>query len=54
MTEVTVTDGERPARAIAFTEVEGDSIVRQVEYWTTAYEPAQWRADLVERIDPVP
>ncbi len=54
VTEFTVTDGERPARAIAISEVAGDAIERQVEYWTVAYEPAEWRADLVDRIDPVP
>ena len=39
---------------VAISEVDGDEIVRQIEYWTVAYEPADWRADLVEPIDPVP
>jgi limonene-1,2-epoxide hydrolase len=54
VSEVTVSDGERPARVVAFSEVEGEAIVRQIEYWPDAYEPAEWRADLVERIQPVP
>lgn len=52
--ELTVTDGEQRARAIAFSEVEGERIVRQVEYWPEAYEPPSWRAGLVERIEPIP
>ena len=54
VSEVTVSDGEQPARVVAFSEVEGEAIVRQIEYWPAAYEPAEWRADLVERIQPVP
>jgi limonene-1,2-epoxide hydrolase len=54
VSECTVTDGEQSARVIALSEVNGDSIVRQVEYWVTSYESADWRSDLVERIDPVP
>lgn len=50
VTELTVTDGERSARAIVFSEVADDSIIRQVEYWPEAYEPPAWRADLVERL----
>jgi predicted ester cyclase len=54
VTELTVTDGERAARAIVFSEVADNRIIRQVEYWPEAYEPADWRADLVERIERVP
>ena len=54
VTELTVTDGEQSARAIVFSEVAGDRIIRQVEYWPEAYEPPAWRADLVEPIEPVP
>ena len=54
VSECTVTDGEHSARVVAISEVEGDEIVRQIEYWTVAYEPAEWRADLVERVEPVP
>lgn len=54
VSECTVTDGEQSARVVAFSDFEGDRIVRQIEYWVLAYEPADWRADLVERIEPVP
>jgi hypothetical protein len=54
VTELTVSDGEQAARAIFISEVEGDRITRQVEYWPTRYEPAEWRAGLVERIEPLP
>ena len=54
ITELTVTDAEQSARAIFISDVAGDRIARQVEYWPEAYEPPGWRADLVERIDPIP
>lgn len=54
VTELTVSDGEEAARAILISEVAGDRITRQVEYWPEAYDPPEWRADLVERIEPVP
>lgn len=54
VSECTVTDGAQAARVVAISEVEGDRITRQIEYWTVAYEPADWRADLVDPIEPVP
>lgn len=54
VTELTVTDGEQTAQAIVFSEVAHENIIRQVEYWPEAYEPPVWRADLVERIEPIP
>ncbi len=54
VSEVTVSDGVQSARAIVFSEVVGDQIVRQVEYWPTAYEPPADRAHLVQRIPPLP
>ncbi len=54
VSEVTVTDGVQSARVIAFSEVAGGQIARQVEYWLAAYEPPADRADLVTRIPPVP
>jgi limonene-1,2-epoxide hydrolase len=54
VTEFTASDGDVAARAIAFAETAGDSIVRLVEYWLDAYEPPDWRADLVVRIDGIP
>jgi ketosteroid isomerase-like protein len=41
-------------RAVAFSDVAGERIARQVEYWPEAYEPPAWRADFVERIEPIP
>jgi hypothetical protein len=49
-----VTDGLQTARVVAFSDVVDDQIVRQVEYWPTAYEPSADRADLVQRILPLP
>jgi limonene-1,2-epoxide hydrolase len=46
VSEVTVTDGEQSARLVSFSEVVGDQIVRQVEYWPTAYDPRPGREDL--------
>jgi limonene-1,2-epoxide hydrolase len=46
VSEVTVTDGEQSARAVVFSDIAGDRIVRQVEYWPTAYEPLPGREDL--------
>jgi limonene-1,2-epoxide hydrolase len=52
--EVTVTDGEQSARVVAFSELEGGHIARQIEYWPTAYEPMPGREDLTRPIDRVP
>jgi hypothetical protein len=46
VTEATVSDGEQSARVIAFSELVGDLIVRQVEYWPAPYEPRPDRAGL--------
>ena len=54
VSEVTVTDGVQSARVIALSDVTDGQIARHVEYWPTAYEPPADRADLVERIAPVP
>ena len=54
VTELTASDGEQSARAIFISELGGDRIACQVEYWPVAYEPPAWREDLAERIEPVP
>lgn len=54
VSEVTVTDGEQSARVVAFSEFAGNLIIRQVEYWPTAYEPMPGREDLTRRIDRIP
>jgi ketosteroid isomerase-like protein len=54
VSEATVSDGEQEARVIAFSEVDGDRIARQVEYWPEAYEPPAWRRDLTQSVAPIP
>lgn len=46
VSEVTVSDGQQSARLVAFSEIAGDQIVRQVEYWPTAYDPPPGRDHL--------
>ena len=54
VSEVTVSDGEQSALVVAFSDVDGDQIVRQVEYWPAAYDPMPGREDLMELIERVP
>ena len=54
VSEVTVTDGEQSARVVAFSDVVGEHIVHQVEYWPTAYDPPLGREDLTSPIERVP
>lgn len=54
VSEVTVTDGEQSARVVSFSEVAGDHIVRQVEYWPVAYDPPAGREDLTVPGDRIP
>ena len=54
VSEVTVSDGDQSARVVAFSDVDADQIIRQVEYWPSAYEPMPGREDLMEPIDRVP
>lgn len=48
VSEVTVSDGEQTARLVAFSDLEGGLIARQVEYWPTGYDPLEGREDLTE------
>ena len=54
VSEVTVSDGDQSARVVTFSDVDNDQIVRQVEYWPTAYDPRPGRDDLTQPIDRVP
>lgn len=54
VSEVTVTDGQQSARLVAFSEIEGGEIVRQIEYWPVSYDPLPGRGDLTRPIDRVP
>jgi limonene-1,2-epoxide hydrolase len=54
VSEVTVTDGEQSARVVVFSEIDGEHIVRQVEYWPTPYDPLPGREDLTRPIERIP
>jgi hypothetical protein len=54
VSEVTVTDGEQSARVIAFSDIDGDLVVRQVEYWPTAYDPPPGRESLTRPTERIP
>jgi limonene-1,2-epoxide hydrolase len=54
VSEVTVTDGEQAARVIAFSEIDGDHITHQVEYWPGAYDPPPGREDLTHPTERIP
>jgi limonene-1,2-epoxide hydrolase len=54
VSEVTVSDGEQSARVVAFSELDGGRIARQVEYWPISYDPLPGREDLTRPIDRVP
>ncbi len=52
--EVTVTAGEGSARVVAFSELDGEQIAHQVEYWPTAYESLPGRGDLTRPTERIP
>jgi limonene-1,2-epoxide hydrolase len=54
VSEVTVTDGEQSARVVAFSDISGENIIRQVEYWPTAYDPLPGREDLTRPTERLP
>ncbi len=54
VSEVTVTDGEQSARVVAFSDIHGGHVVRQVEYWPTPYDPLPGRDDLTRPIERIP
>lgn len=54
VSEVTVTDGEQSARVVVFSDVEGEHVAYQVEYWPTAYDPQPGRQDLTRLTKRVP
>lgn len=54
VSEVTVTDGEQSARVVAFSEIEGQRVVRQVEYWPGAYDPPPGREHLTRPTERIP
>lgn len=54
VSEVTVSDGEQSARVVAFSEIYGDHIKHQIEYWPIAYDPLPGRDHLTRPIDRIP
>jgi limonene-1,2-epoxide hydrolase len=54
VSEVTVTDGEQSARVVALSDIDGDHVIRQVEYWPTAYDPLPGREDLTRPTERIP
>ncbi|MGH7639868.1 MAG: nuclear transport factor 2 family protein [Candidatus Dormibacteria bacterium] len=54
VSEVTVSDGEQAARVVVFSEVDGEQITRQMEYWPVAYDPQPGREGLTQPIERVP
>lgn len=54
VSEVTASDGEQSARAVVFSEVQGEHVVRQVEYWPSAYDPLPGREDLTRPGERIP
>jgi limonene-1,2-epoxide hydrolase len=54
VSEVTVTDGEQSARVVAFSDIEGEHVTHQVEYWPTAYDPLPGREDLTRPTERIP
>ena len=54
VSEIAVTDGDQSARLVAFSDVDCDHVVRQVEYWLTAYDPLPGREDLTRPTERIP
>jgi hypothetical protein len=54
VSEVPVTDGEQSARVVAFSDIEGEHVTHQVEYWPTAYDPLPGREDLTRPTERIP
>jgi limonene-1,2-epoxide hydrolase len=54
VSEVTVTDGEQSARVVAFSDLVGEHVVHQVEYWPIAYDPLPGREDLTRPTERIP
>ncbi len=50
VTDVSITDGSIQARAITFSTIKDDKIVKQIEYWPDEYSAPENRKHLVESI----
>ena len=51
VSDVSVTDGVITGRVITFSTVREGKILHQTEYWPDPFEPADWRAAWVEKIE---
>jgi ketosteroid isomerase-like protein len=49
VSDVDVTDGVMTARVITFSTIQEGKILHQTEFWPDPFEPAEWRAQWVER-----
>ena len=50
VSDVDVTDGVIRGRVITFSKIGDGKILRQTEFWPDPFEPADWRAQWVEKI----
>ena len=50
VSDVDVTDGVIRGRVITFSKIRDGKILRQTEFWPDPFEPADWRAQWVEKI----
>lgn len=50
VSDVDVTDGVIHGRVITFSTIRDGKIVHQTEFWPDPFEPADWRAQWVEKI----
>ena len=49
VSDVDVTDGVIRGRVITFSKIRDGNIVHQTEFWPDPFEPADWRAQWVEK-----
>ena len=49
VSDVDVSDGVITARVITFSTIQEGKILYQTEFWPDPFEPAEWRAQWVER-----
>ena len=50
VSDVDVTDGVIAARVITFSTIQEGKILHQTEFWPDPFEPAEWRAQWIERV----
>lgn len=51
VTDVSITDGAKKARAITFHTVENNLICKQIEFWPDDYQAPEWRSKWVETVE---